>query len=68
MDGWTGGLSLGTRVLSFVAMTSHFESVERGLIDLRDVIYFVAMTGLFMALNASTVMSYSRLDKSATAT
>ncbi len=52
VDGWTGGLQLGTRVLSFVAMTQHFDSVEKGLIDLRDVIYFVAMTALFLGLNA----------------
>ena len=52
VDGWTGNLQLGTHVLSFVAMTKHFESVERGLIDLRDVIYFGAMTILFLGLNA----------------
>jgi ABC-type uncharacterized transport system involved in gliding motility auxiliary subunit len=52
VDGWTGGLNLGTHLLSFVAMTSHFESVERGLIDLGDIVYFVAMTALFIGLNA----------------
>ncbi len=52
VDGWTGNWQLGTRVLSFVAMTQHFDSVEKGLIDLRDVIYFVAMTALFLGLNA----------------
>ena len=60
VDGWTGNLQLGTRVLSFVAMTQHFESVERGLIDLRDVIYFVAMTALFLGLNALALDSRMR--------
>lgn len=52
VDGWTGQLQLGSRVLGFVAMTQHFESVERGMIDLRDVIYFVAATALFLGLNS----------------
>lgn len=52
VDGWTGPLQMGTRILGFVAMTKHFESVERGLIDLRDVIYFITMTVLFLGLNA----------------
>ena len=52
VDGWTGSLDLGTRVLSFIAMTKHFESVERGLIDLRDVVYFIVMTMLFLGLNS----------------
>ena len=60
-DGWTGPLQLGTRVLSFVAMTKHFESVERGLIDLRDVIYFLAMTALFLGLNAHYLDSRMRV-------
>jgi ABC-2 type transport system permease protein len=60
VDGWTGPLQLGTRVLSFIAMTKHFESVERGLIDARDIIYFVAMTGLFLGLNAHYLDSRMR--------
>ncbi len=60
VDGWTGQFQLGTRILGFVAMTKHFESVERGLIDLRDVIYFVTMTVLFLGLNASYLDSRMR--------
>ncbi len=52
VDGWTGSLELGTRVLSFVAMTRHFEGAEKGLIDLRDGLYFLAMTVLFLGFNA----------------
>ncbi|MBI1883114.1 MAG: Gldg family protein [Chlamydiae bacterium] len=51
LDGWTGTLALGTRILKFVAMTPHFEGVERGLLDARDVIYFLSMTALFLGLN-----------------
>lgn len=52
VDGWTGPLELGNRVLRFVAMTKHFEGAEKGLIDVRDVIYFLAMTILFLGFNA----------------
>ena len=31
-------------------MLSHFESMGRGVIDLRDVIYFVSLAGVFLAL------------------
>lgn len=61
VDGWTGPLQLGTRVLSFVAMTKHFEGVERGLIDIRDVVYFLAMTVLFLGLNAHYLDSRMRV-------
>ncbi|UCD56437.1 MAG: ABC transporter permease [Candidatus Hydrogenedentota bacterium] len=60
VDGWTGPLQLGTRLLSFIAMTKHFESVERGLVDLRDVIYFLAMTALFLGLNSHYLDSRMR--------
>jgi ABC-type uncharacterized transport system involved in gliding motility auxiliary subunit len=60
VDGWTGSLQLGSRILSFVAMTKHFESVERGLIDLRDVVYFLAMAALFLGLNSHYLNSRMR--------
>lgn len=33
-----------------LALVSHFESVARGVIDLRDVLYFLSTAGLFLAL------------------
>ena len=51
VDAWSGPLELGSRVLSFVAMTKHFEGAERGLLDIRDMIYFATMTALFLGLN-----------------
>lgn len=36
----------------YVGLTRHFESLERGVIDVRALIYFVSMTALFLALNA----------------
>ena len=35
--------------------TTHFESIGRGVIDLRDVYYFVASTGFFLYLSARVI-------------
>jgi ABC-2 type transport system permease protein len=34
---------------------SHFESIERGVIDLRDLIYYLSLFGLFLALNVASI-------------
>jgi ABC-type uncharacterized transport system involved in gliding motility auxiliary subunit len=41
--------SLGA-VAARIGVLSHFESLGRGVIDLRDVIYFVSLAGVFLAL------------------
>ncbi|MHC4547538.1 MAG: ABC transporter permease [Planctomycetota bacterium] len=38
-----------------VSPTTHFESIGRGVIDLRDVYYFVGITVLFLYLNARVI-------------
>ncbi|MBA3259157.1 MAG: Gldg family protein [Gemmatimonadales bacterium] len=40
---------LGT-LAARIGVLSHFESLGRGLIDLRDVIYFASLAGVFLAL------------------
>jgi ABC-2 type transport system permease protein len=50
---------LPTTLASFVARLSvlpHFESIARGLMDLRDVVYFATLAGLFIALAYLAVM------------
>lgn len=37
--------------LSFVSLHYHFESIARGVIDSRDVLYYLSMTGFFIYLN-----------------
>ena len=41
--------TLGT-VAARIGVLSHFESMGRGVIDLRDVIYFLSLAGVFLAL------------------
>lgn len=38
-----------------ISPTTRYESLGRGVIDLRDVYYFVAMTGLFLYLNTRAI-------------
>jgi len=51
---FTGGSTFGAfaRVIS---PTTHFESIGRGVIDLRDIWYFVSLTVLFLYLNARVI-------------
>ncbi len=48
-------------VLSRLSVLSHFENVARGVIDLRDVLYFVTVSALFVILAISSV-SQARLS------
>ena len=44
------GGTLG-EILRAIGTGSRFESIERGVIDLRDLIYYLSLTGLFLLLN-----------------
>ena len=39
--------------ISFISANSHFTSISRGIIDSRDLIYFVSLTAGFIALTAN---------------
>ena len=43
------------RILRIVSPTTHFDSIGRGVIDLRDLYYFAATTGLFLYLNTRVI-------------
>jgi len=45
--GWFGGLDT---VLLQLGISSHYSSMSRGVIDSRDVIYFLSLTGFFILL------------------
>jgi len=44
-------------LFSYLGLFTHFESIGRGVIDTRDVIYYLSMTGVFLFLNAQTLGS-----------
>jgi len=39
-------------VLRAIGSGSRFESIERGVVDLRDLLYYVSLTGIFLTLNS----------------
>ncbi|HEY4649148.1 MAG TPA: Gldg family protein, partial [Gemmatimonadales bacterium] len=47
--------SLGA-IAARLGVLSHFDSISRGVIDLRDAIYFLSLAGLFLALAYGTLV------------
>jgi ABC-2 type transport system permease protein len=41
----------------FLGVRTHFESIERGVVDSRDLLYFLSVTGFFLYLNVRTIES-----------
>ncbi len=53
VDGWLPGV--GSFLKVNFGMTRHFESFQRGVIDNRDILYFVVMTAMFLVLNVFSI-------------
>jgi len=46
-----------SQVLWGIGTGSRFESIQRGVIDLRDLVYYLSLTGIFLTLNVLSVDS-----------
>jgi len=44
-------------ILRAVGSGSRFESIQRGVVDLRDLLYYLSLTGVFLALNVASLDS-----------
>jgi len=44
-------------ILRAIGSGSRFESIERGVVDLRDLLYYVSLTGIFLTLNSASLHS-----------
>ena len=44
-------------ILRAVGSGSRFESIQRGVVDLRDLLYYLSLTGVFLALNVASLNS-----------
>ncbi len=53
LDSWIGGM--GSFFKNSLGVSSHFSSIERGVIDIRDILYFLSYTIIFLLLNGYTV-------------
>ncbi|MDR3012330.1 MAG: ABC transporter permease [Chitinispirillales bacterium] len=42
-------------IFSYLGLFTHFESIERGVVDSRNVVYYLSMTGIFLFLNAQSL-------------
>ncbi len=49
IDGWIPGL--GEFLYSYIGVTRHFNDIERGVIDIKSIVYFLTFTALFLTLN-----------------
>ena len=43
--------------LGYLSAGSHFTSVSRGIVDSRDLVYFVSLTAVFLTLTVKTIDS-----------
>jgi len=50
IDGWIPGL--GSFLRTSISMTGHFNTFQKGIIDIRDVLYFVIGAAIFLTLNS----------------
>jgi ABC-type uncharacterized transport system involved in gliding motility auxiliary subunit/ABC-type transport system involved in multi-copper enzyme maturation permease subunit len=50
IGGWLGGIA--TFMGNYLGLTRHFEAIQRGVIDIRALVYFMSMSILFLSLNA----------------
>ncbi len=50
IDGWLPGA--GSLLQHYVGLSDHFDMMQRGVLALGDLMYFVGLTGLFLTLNA----------------
>ncbi|MBN1780972.1 ABC transporter permease subunit [bacterium] len=53
IDGWIPGL--GSFLYNFVGVTRHFNDIERGVIDIKNIVYFVSYSAMFLYLNAKSL-------------
>ena len=41
--------------VSFISASSHFESISRGIVDTRDILYFISLTAVFFVLTVQSI-------------
>ena len=44
-------------IMNYIGLGNHFESIERGVIDSRDILYYLSITGFFLFLNVQSLGS-----------
>ena len=47
-------------LVTFVSASSHFDSISRGIVDTRDIIYFVSLAAVFLVLTVRSIENSRR--------
>lgn len=55
-----GASGLTTQALQYLGLGTHFESIARGVVDSRDVIYYLSAIGFFLYLNLKVLETRAR--------
>lgn len=56
-----GGVSgILARAIQYLGLGTHFESIARGVVDSRDIIYYLSVTGFFLFLNLKALETRAR--------
>jgi ABC-2 type transport system permease protein len=43
--------------LAYLSLRTHFDNITRGVVDLRDIVYYLSIIGFFLYLNVRAVES-----------
>lgn len=49
-----------TQAISYVGLGTHFESISRGVVDSRDVVYYLSVIGFFLYMNLKVLETKAR--------
>jgi ABC-2 type transport system permease protein len=49
IDGWFSGF--GSFLQNAFGLMPHYQSLQRGVLDISDLLYFVTLTGAFLVMN-----------------
>lgn len=55
-----GKASVLTHILQYAGLATHFESISRGVLDSRDVVYYLSVIGFFLYLNLKILKTKAR--------
>lgn len=56
-EGLANYVPVASNMISYLGMDSHFKSMSRGVIDTRDILYFVSLTVLFLSFTVYKLKS-----------
>ncbi len=55
-----GAVGLASQAAQYLGLGTHFMSISRGVIDSRDIVYYVSIIGFFMYLNLQVLKTKAR--------